>query len=44
MYYNPDHSKAFAISVEEKDTGHQNAHKATPVGEIRLDKVGDQRS
>ena len=42
-YYNPGHSKALAISVEEKDIGHWNVHKATPVEEIRLDKVGDQR-
>ena len=43
MYYNPGHSKALVISAEEKDTGHLNVHKATPVEEIRLDKVGDQR-
>ena len=44
MYYNPGHFKALVISVEEKDTGHQNAHKATPVEGIKLDKDGDQRS
>ena len=43
MSYNPGHSKALVIGAEEKDTGHPNAHKATPVEGIRLDKVGDQR-
>ena len=43
-YCNPGHFKALVISVEEKDTGHQNAHKATPVEGIKLDKDGDQRS
>ena len=42
-YYKPGHSKALVISVEEKDTEHLNVHKAMPVEEIRLDKVGDQR-
>ena len=43
-YYNPGHSKALVTSAEEKDIGHPNAHKATPVGGISLNKIRDQRS